>query len=448
MITPAIPLAVALLGSALAGPSTPTKTTTPVAMVQSVGGNSLAGVSCGGGTADSPACDAPYPMLEKGHPVDWWFVFKFNTAKFPKCGGGVDGRSCPFGGTPGTYTSFGQQYAYASAESSTLATGLPQCLGDGTDDPVGATFDEVYNGGYYYVLWNDQPYGDPALENCSGDGCSAPWGHSKGMLAWNDQGEGFVMQVSTPDWPLSGSAKYPRKKDGNTLGCTLDDDVEVSQHFFALRLSKADLVTVLQGLQNASVVTEPSGTSTPEIVNNGGPQDVQALVSSLGKQSQSVTPQNTVLSSGVRLISKPSALHVPPWQLVSAELGGVSLRAATWWTTPAIPSTTADSTVSCWSPTLGTPGAVDIATSGEWANVTYSLKGGLGTDSNHAKIGVSTSGTEHYAIFGDENQQGTLSGNCGSSQNGRGGMFFVMDNSELAASMTGLIAGASAPTAP
>jgi hypothetical protein len=271
------------------------------------------------------------------------------------------------------------------------------------------------------------------------------------MLAWNDAGEGFVMQVSTPDWPLSGSAKHPRAKDGNTLGCMTDDDVEVSQHFFALRLTKADLVTVLQGLQNASVVTDgssPMSARNPGIVNNGGLADVQALVASLGTKSSSVTPQSALLSSGVRLISKPSGLHVPPWQLVSAELGGVSLRAATWWTTPTIPSTTTTSTVSCWSPTLGTPGAVEIATSGTWANVTYSLKGGLGTDSNHAKIGVSTSGTEHYAIFGDENQQGTLSGNCESSQNGRGVMFFAMDNAELAASVTALIAGASAPAAP
>jgi hypothetical protein len=137
MIGPAIPLAVALLGGALAGPATPAKTTAPVAVVQTTGGNTLAGVSCGLGTEASPTCQAPYPMLEKGHPVDWWFVFKFNTAKFPKCGGGVDGRACPFGGTPGAYTSFGQQYVYASAESATLETGVPQCLGDGTDDPVG-----------------------------------------------------------------------------------------------------------------------------------------------------------------------------------------------------------------------------------------------------------------------------------------------------------------------
>ena len=27
--------------------------------------------------------DAPAPLLQKGHPVDWWFVFKFNSAAFP-----------------------------------------------------------------------------------------------------------------------------------------------------------------------------------------------------------------------------------------------------------------------------------------------------------------------------------------------------------------------------
>ena len=39
------------------------------------------------------------------------------------------------------------------------------------------------------------------------------------MLAWDDSGKGFVMQVSTPSWPGSGSEKRPRKNDGNTLGC-------------------------------------------------------------------------------------------------------------------------------------------------------------------------------------------------------------------------------------
>src|SRR5207253_6991089 len=66
--------------------------------------------------------------------------------------------------------------------------------------------------------------------------CGGPWGHSKGTLAWNDAGEGFVLQVTTPSWPAAGSNKFPRKTDGNTLGCVKDDNVEVSQHFFALKL--------------------------------------------------------------------------------------------------------------------------------------------------------------------------------------------------------------------
>jgi hypothetical protein len=45
------------------------------------------------------------------------------------------------------------------------------------------------------------------------------------------------------------------------------------------------------------------------------------------------------------------------------------------------------------------------------------------------------------------NQQGTVSGdNCASSQNGRGGLFYVIDNQELSDSLASLIRGASAPT--
>ena len=40
----------------------------------------------------------------------------------------------------------------------------------------------------------------------------------------------------TGSWPGSGSSAEPRKKDGNTLGYINDDNLEVSQHFFALKL--------------------------------------------------------------------------------------------------------------------------------------------------------------------------------------------------------------------
>jgi len=379
---------------------------------------------------------SPAPLLKKGHPVDWWFVFKLNAAKFPGCGGTAQ-RVCSFGGQVQNYTgSFSQQFAYASSESPALQAGSG-CVGDTLTDPVGATFDEIYNGTLNYVLWNDQFYGDPI------GSASSPWGHSKGVAAWNDSGEGFVLQVSTPSWPGSGSSKFPRG-DGNTLGCVEDNDVKVSQHFFALKLTKDDLVKVLQGLANASIVTD---ISEPQLVRNGGPGEIQALVKKLGEKSTSTTVLDVTLSTGVKLISKPSRLHVPPWQMISATLKKVPLRTATWWANPTIMSTIQSSTIDCWSDTLGTPGAVQIATTGQWNGNIINLKGGPQPDANHAKIGVSSDSARPYTIFGDLNQQGALSGNCSSSQNGRGGTFYVINNKALFDSVTGLIKGGTGPVA-
>jgi hypothetical protein len=263
------------------------------------------------------------------------------------------------------------------------------------------------------------------------------------MLVWNDSGNGFVMQVTTPSWPAAGSKKRPRASDGNTLGCIDDDNVMVSQHFFALKLKKDDVLDVLRALQNASVVTDPDNI---QIVSNGGPSDVQALVKSLGTKSKSADRMEFSLSSGVKLISKPSKLNVPAWQMVSATLGGISLRTATWWAAPKIPTTTKSTKIDCWSPSLPKPGPVEIATSGEWDGQEIGLAGGPGPNFNHAKIGVSTSGSHHYVIFGDMNQQGALSGKCSSSQNGRGGLFYVMDDKTLSTSVSKLIEGDTAPT--
>lgn len=393
----------------------------------------------------SGAMNAPVPVLEKNHAVDWWFVFKFNTHAYPGCGDvQPEQRMCPFGGHVQSYA-FGQQFVYASSENASLQKGS-SCVGETTADPLGATFEEVYDNNYYFVIWNDQFYHDPPIHGC-GDSCGAPWGHSKGMLAWDDSGEGYVLQVTTPSWPAAGSKNMPRKTDGNTLGCVDDDNVKVSQHFFSLKLTKDDLVKVLKGLKNASVVTDPSNS---QIVNNGGPQDIQKLVNSLGKRSKSKKYLKDELSSGVLLISKPSGLHVPPWQMVSAILGKAPLRAATWWARPKIYTTQQSTNITCWDNSLGEPGVVQIATSGNWEGTKFSLKGGPGYDSNHAKIGVSIDDND-YTIFGDMNQQGALSKaydyatqKCSSSQNGRGGLFFVLKNAELFKSVSNLIEGDTA----
>lgn len=387
------------------------------------------------------AADAPAPLLQNGKPVDWWFVFKFNTKTFPGCAADAK-RVCTFGGEVENYKGFSQQFAFASSEKASLQPG-DNCAGDTTTDPVGATFNQVYNGSAFFVVWNDQFYDDPEIQGCS-TSCSSPWGHSKGMVAWNENGDGFVMQVTTPSWPAAGNKSNPRKTDGNTLGCVSDNNVKVSQHFFALKLTKPDLVKVLKGLANASVVTD---VNNPQVVNNGGPPDIKALVKKLGVKSDSTAFTKVRLSTGVQLISKPSKLHVPPWQMVSAVLEGIPLRTATWWATPKIFSSTDSTEIGCWDESLGDPGAVAIATSGQFNGTSIGLTGGPGTNNNHAKIGVSTDAEHHLSIFGDMNQQGTLSGdNCGSSQNGRGGLFYVVDDKSLNESVSALVKGDTAPT--
>jgi hypothetical protein len=385
--------------------------------------------------------EAPVPLLEQGKPVDWWLVFKLGSGpKFRGCTPAATAVACPFGGKDQTKNKpVGQQYIFASSSASTLQKG-DGCAGQSTSDPIGATFGEVYDKPHFYVVWNDQFYGAPAVKGC-GKNCNSPWAHSKGMLAWDESGEGFVMQVSTPSWPGSGSRDNPRKRDGNTLGCVATtNNLKFSQHFFALRLAKDDVVTVLTALQNASIGTDPAD---PELVSNGGPEDIQRLVEELGTKSDSMTVFTAKLSSGVGLISKPSKLHVPPWQMVSAMLGGTSLRTATWWTNNKIYTTPASKKIACWDSALQQAGRVEIVKSGEWDHVPFSLVGGA----NHAKMAVSISNGKNYAIFGDMNQEGALSGKCGTAQNGRGGLFFVVENEALTTALTSLMDGDIAPTA-
>ncbi len=393
---------------------------------------------------------APSPILAAGQPVDWWFAFKFNAQTFPGCGQASATNTCAFGGTlraplQAPSSGYSQQYVYASSTNAVLQQGS-NCLGTTPTDPVGATFGQVYQGSSYYVVWNDQFYSAPDVAHC-GKSCSAPWGHSKGLLAWDDTGNGLVMQVSTPSWPAAASQANPRSGDGNTLGCIAStDNIMVSQHFFALRLNRADVRSVLLAMQTASVVTDPTN---PQIVRNGGPQEIQDLVSQLGTKSQARTVTSVPLSTGVRIIAKPARLQVPPWQLVSTELQSAALKVASWWEadkpSQVIPSTDGSTAPACWDSSLAKPGPVINVLAGQWGGTPFSLTGGLGKNHNHAKLGISTSGDRPYAIFGDMNQEGTLAGKCGASQNGRGGMFFVVEDAALNRSLGELIGGAVSP---
>jgi len=399
------------------------------------------------------AADAPVPLLAQGKPVDWWFIYKFNAKPpFNMCGADAGDRVCRFGGKPRKDgANYSQQYVFASSDKAKDAGKLTKgkgCVGMTLTDPLGATFDAVYNGTPFFVIWNDQFYGDPKLAACGSSGnCNSPWGHSKGMLAWNEAGEGMVLQVTTPSWPAAGSSKHPRKA-GNTLGCvSTQNNLNNAQHFFSLKLNKAGVLAVLQALENSSVGTDPDNA---QIARIGGPADVQAQAEKLGKKPTSVRSKSNSkiftaqLTPEVRLISKPSTLNVPPWQMVSALMDGASQRSATWWASPQIYSTVKTTKVGCWDNIAlpKKPGAVAIAKTGTWDGRSIGLIGGQ----NHAKIGVTTSGDKHYAIFGDLNQQGTINPpKCDRSQNGRGGMFFVVENKDLFDTLSDLVEGETEP---
>ena len=92
---------------------------------------------------------------------------------------------------------------------------------------------------------------------------------------------------------------------------------------------------------------------------------------------------------------------------------------------------------------LKKPGAVAIAKTGTWDEQEINLT----APSNHAKIGTAVAGGKNYAIFGDMNQQGALAPpGCDKSQNGRGGLFFAVQDNKLFESVKELIAGETAST--
>lgn len=386
------------------------------------------------------------PLLGDGSSVDWWFAYKTNTASFPECS---TKRKCIFGGEVQDYPrGYSLQYLLASGVNGKTSPLELQtdCLGSGSD-PVAKTFAQIFDGDApNYVIWNDQFYDDPHLTispSC-GKACGSPWGHSKGALAWDSNGAGFVLQVSTPDWPGNGDGSTRRAHEGNTLGCLADDNAKVGQHFFALRLATAaDTKAVIQALQRASVATDPSNSQLVKL--STGPSDLADLVKNLGKVDASPDPYHASISvASVSLIAKPHSLAIPPWQLVSS-ITQQPLRVATWFAAPKILSAKAG-TPGCWDKSLSDPKEVQTALSGQWDGKVMGMKGSTSPNGNHAKIGHSLGGS--LSMFGDMNQEGSYQpadAKCTASQNGRGGLFFVLDDAVLHDDMHHLLTGDTAP---
>jgi hypothetical protein len=177
-------------------------------------------------------------------------------------------------------------------------------------------------------------------------------------------------------------------------------------------------------------------------VRDSSPGEIKSLAAKLGDRTpDDAKLEDFTLDSGVTLISKPATLHAPPWLVVSALLGSEPLRVATWVNGKGgLPSTHAIKP-QCWSSDLATPGEIDVAINGKDG---IGLLGGNNPNGNHAKIGVSLPPGHHLTIFGDMNEDGRLQTDCKKEQNGRGGLFFVLDNADLWSNMSALLKGRKA----
>ena len=203
------------------------------------------------------------------------------------------------------------------------------------------------------------------------------------------------MQVTTPIGPEPEARSTRDPKNGNTLGCRKGQYVLVSQHFFALKLKQGRRGQSLTALQNASVVTD---THNPQIVKNGGPTDITVLVARLGVKSTGTAfhPRHSFDWRAVDF----KAFRAPCATVANGVFG------ARWRLTkscnlvgePQIPSTTSSTTIDCWtrrSHPWRSRNCNLRAVSGQdiW------LKGLADADGNHAKIGVSTSGSSSLHNF-------------------------------------------------
>ena len=197
-----------------------------------------------------------------------------------------DNRKCPFDSdkNPSTegFWQYGWNLDYYLATSQNPSLQIQKgCLGS-SNGPLEKLFYKIYNGNNYYVIWNDQFKGDPDTSPLdtqanrrytngktacpNGGDCDSPWGHSKGVISWDENGNGVMLQVTTPTWPRSGSKNHPSTQ-ANSLGCDLHNNVTASQHFFAFKINKDDLIKILQCMINSCVVTLPNNK---QVVNNGG----------------------------------------------------------------------------------------------------------------------------------------------------------------------------------
>jgi hypothetical protein len=340
------------------------------------------------------------PRDGKGNAVDWWFLIKMPQGATSVCTGCAN-PGCQYWQSS---RSGGVCYWYADSNNPTLqpytALGF-DCL-TGPNNPLTRTLNQMK--GKTYIIWNDQ--GSKTSKPNTYPDEFAPIAHSKGAAAFGDE-TGFIMNVSTPDFP---------DPDLYTVGCQEDDNVEVSQHFFCFSADKASMTAWANAMANAqlSVISKNNWTFADTTV---GGHSTTANLKTLGNLP-------------VTLVVKGSQDFFIPWDYVTNSIGS-GVKALNWYASPETPPIGTGSTMTCLykSPAQFD---VDIVRSLQTPDGAYSWcgQGNSTTYNNHAKIGIGINTS--WVVAGSMNMQGDItSAGCTSSQMGRGGDFYAFQNQNL-----------------
>ncbi|OQR98163.1 hypothetical protein ACHHYP_09047 [Achlya hypogyna] len=411
-----------------------------------------------------------------GNAVDWWAIIKLPSQVTTAAGKKVQSHcDCP---TPACSSdasrASGLCYLYADSKNATfryfrdLGYG---CLGQGGNDPLSQTIKQKQMAPYW-AYYNDQFYaiaaGASASRQCSGT--SAFNAHAKGMVAFDAVTGGFALQSSIPNFP--DPSPPPATDAFVPLGCQDENNVQYSQHLFAMSLGPEGIERLGHGLQAARVCSanfykaDAAFMASASLAAAAVPASVQSMADALTKPKLARTASKTLAyttkaGSPVTSVFKAGTDALPPWALAAHALQ-TDVSAATWWDgaygTPTLCAgdVYADAPLGfcLQSPlALGTDGTfaynVENLVSATFplpsGDVSWSLLGGVGAGGNHAKWGLSTpraakAGEAQLSVFADLNMEGfPCSGSCSGSQGGRGGAFHALSVPALHDSLASLV---------
>ncbi|KAM3139026.1 hypothetical protein pb186bvf_008837 [Paramecium bursaria] len=312
-------------------------------------------------------------LNQYGSPVDYWVIFKL-----PKDSSVLlDG------------------WAYYYCDSTTKCVSIaymPDKIGDSTS-PLQRTVAQINfaDTNVMSVLWSDQPYGKSTVSDKA---------HSKGILSASLSGNGFVINHSTPNFPVLDDA-YTKI----VTGMPTSADV-YGQHYFCASMTSSQIEILALQYKIAQVITNKS--SSPPSFATSFPN-----IYSLKDNSRGTTPL-----SGNTIVQTKGGLQI---KAISTNMA----NQVDFYAYQVAPAIQANIAVETWG--NGTGGLQDPQCSQTYKSVSnlYRMHDGykFKYTKDHSKFGISQSRSNPWVCMSDINRQTT--------QDKRGGTALCFQHQQL-----------------